>query len=253
MSDAGRRYCVVTPYYKEDRSLLLRCMNSVRRQTVKADHILVADGFPQEWLLQQPVRHVALDKPHGDYGDFARGVGALMAVAEKYDAICFLDADNWYDDGHIEACLAAAGEHPDRAYVAAQRRFIRPDGSAVTTGRPAELPRTEHVDTNCYFFLPGSYHFLPRWCTIPRELSQSGDHLFYLSMKLAGVTPAVVPEPTVNYLCMFENIYRLLGEEPPPGAKPMLQWQDLQDWLNRLTPPELDRVRALTGVPLSQQ
>ena len=41
------RYAFVTPYYKEARDCLERCVASVRRQTVRADHILVADGFPR--------------------------------------------------------------------------------------------------------------------------------------------------------------------------------------------------------------
>jgi glycosyltransferase involved in cell wall biosynthesis len=253
MTDRKKRYCVVTPYYKEERALLVRCMDSVRRQTVAADHLLVADGFPQDWIARQPVRHVALDRAHRDYGDFARGVGALMAVAEKYDGICFLDADNWYDDDHVEGCLAAAAANPAAAYVAAQRRFVRPDGTVMTTVRPAELPNAEHVDTNCFFFLPRAYQFLPRWCTMPQEVSQSGDHLFYLLLTVTGIVPAVVPRPTVNYLCMFEQLYRDNGEEPPPGAKPLLNWQDVQAWINGLTPAELDHVRSLTGLQLFQQ
>ena len=73
--------------------MLKRCMDSVRRQTTKVDHMLVADGFPQDWISTEPVRHLILDRPHADYGDVARGVGALTAVAEKYDGIAFLDAE----------------------------------------------------------------------------------------------------------------------------------------------------------------
>jgi hypothetical protein len=54
MRDRGGRYCVVTPYFKEDRAMLKRCMDSVRRQTAKVDHMLVADGFPQDWISTEP-------------------------------------------------------------------------------------------------------------------------------------------------------------------------------------------------------
>src|SRR6201987_2885430 len=90
MGDRGRRYIVVTPYFKEDKAMLKRCMSSVRRQAVGVDHMLVADGFPQDWISDEPVRHLILDRPHADYGDVARGVGALTAVAEKYDGIGLL-------------------------------------------------------------------------------------------------------------------------------------------------------------------
>lgn len=251
MDRAENRYCVITPYYKEEVWMLRRCIESVRRQTVPVDHILVADGFPQDWLTAERIRHITLDQPHRDYGDFARGVGALMAVAEKYDAITFLDADNWYDDDHVQCCLEVAKSCPGNAFVAAQRRFVRPDGS-VMSGRVAEAPHADHIDTNCYFFLPRAYAFLHYWCTIPQELSPSGDHLFYLLLKANGIHPAIVPKPTINYLCMFEQVYRARGEEPPPGAKPSVDWRNQQAWIDALSPAELDLARALSGLALPQ-
>jgi hypothetical protein len=114
------------------------------------------------------------------------------------------------------------------------------------------VPYAEHIDTNCYFFLPRSYMFLHRWCTMPQELSASGDHLFYLLLKANGLTPAVVPKPTLNYLCMFEQVYRDQGEVPPPGAKPSLNWSNRQAWINSLSPDDLGLARLLTGLNLMQ-
>lgn len=252
MSRSDKRYCVVTPYYKEDREMLTRCMDSVRRQTVRADHVLVADGFPQDWIDQAPVRHLKLDRAHADYGNFARGVGALAAVAEEYDGICFLDADNWYDDTHIEACLEVAAARPDTPFIAAQRRFVRPDGTVMARVQPAEMPHHQHVDTNSMFLLPPAYPHVHRWCTMPQALSPSGDHLFFLVLVMAGFPPASTPKATVNYLCMFENIYLEQGETPPLGAKPILNWPNRQQWINELSPAELERVRGLVGLNLPQ-
>ncbi len=253
MAEAAKRYLVVTPYYKEEPDMLTRCMDSVARQTVKCDHMMVADGFPQPWISQKPVRHVMLDKAHADYGNVGRGIGALLGVAEKYTGITFLDADNWYDADHIEQCLAAAAANPQALFVAAQRKFCRPDGSVMTTVKPAEIPNAQHIDTNCYFFLPGAYQFVHRWVTMPQELSESGDHLFYILLHVSGVHPAIVPKPTVNYLCMFEQVYLEKGEMPPPGAKPSLNWNTRQAWLNTLSEQELALVRTLTGLQLQQE
>lgn len=252
MSGNGKRYCVVTPYYKEDVATLTRCMDSVARQTIAVDHFLVADGFPQDWLDSKPVRHIKLDRAHGDFGNVARGVGALLAVSEKYDGIAFLDADNWYDDDHIASCLAALEESPRSLYAAARRRFVRPNASVMETVTPAELPFEQHVDTNCFFFKPRLFYLLHHWCTIPRELSASGDRLFFLLLYGKSVTPAVVSKPTVNYLCMIEQVYRAQGEEPPPGAKPSLQWKDRQAWIDSRTPEEMILVKLLTGLDLQQ-
>jgi hypothetical protein len=250
MGAAGGRYCVVTPYFREDRATLSRCIDSVRGLTVAADHILVADGHPKPWMDDAPVRHVTLDRPHADYGDFARGAGALMAVAEVYDGILFLDADNWFEPDHLETCLAAARQAPDCAFVAAQRKLIRPNGTRIP-GRLEEQPQEDHVDTNCYLLLPSVYHLVHRWCTIPRELALIGDRLFYKALRQEGLPFAVAPRPTVNYLCLFREIYLLNGETPPPEAKPNVQPAHLQRWLDARSPEEHARIKQLTGLDLS--
>jgi hypothetical protein len=47
---ANGRYAIVTPYYKEDRALIERCIDCVRAQSIPTEHILVADGHPQSWI-----------------------------------------------------------------------------------------------------------------------------------------------------------------------------------------------------------
>ena len=156
MADTAK-YAIVTPYYKEERPLIERCMASVRSQTVPTDHFLVADGFPQEWIDTAGVRHFKLDRSHGDYGNTPRGVGALLAIAAQYSGIAFLDADNWLEPDHVETCLAAASGTPAPCdYVIAQRSFRRPDESIMPVA-DEEL----HVDTNCFFFLPGAFSVDP--------------------------------------------------------------------------------------------
>lgn len=242
-------YAIVTAYYKEERSLLERCLESVRAQTVVADHILIADGVPQEWLEGQAVRHIKLDRSHGDYGNTARGVGALLAVAEDYDGIGFLDADNWLEPSHIAECLAAAatvsGEGCD--YVIAQRNMRRPDGTTIAV--PDE-PITEHVDTNCFFFLPGAFHMIQRFATIPRALSIIGDRLFYKELSMQPLRNAVVATKTVNYHCMWASIYEAIAETPPEGAKPNVDQAPLLEWLKQLSPNERRLVSRRTCLKL---
>jgi glycosyltransferase involved in cell wall biosynthesis len=132
------RFAIVTPYYKEMQPVLERCIASVKAQTLAADHIVVADGFPQDWIDRAGVRHIKLDRSHKDYGNAARGLGALMAVAEAYEGIGFLDADNWLDKEHVATCVET-GQGVDIAV--ARRRFVRPDG---TDFRMAEEPGHRH-------------------------------------------------------------------------------------------------------------
>jgi hypothetical protein len=246
---APPKFAIVTAYYKEERALLERCQRSVRDQTVAADHIVVADGVPQDWLDDEPLRHIKLDRSHSDYGNTARGVGAVLAVAEDYDGIGFLDADNWLEPTHIEQCLAAAAMIPDETcdYVIAQRNMKRPDGTTIAM---ADEPIREHVDTNCFFFLPGAFHMIQRFATIPRALSIIGDRLFYKELSMQPLQAAVVGQKTVNYHCMWASIYQAMAETPPEGAKPNVDQAPLLEWLKQLSPNEKRIVSRRTCLKL---
>ncbi len=104
---------IVTAYYKEDRAVLEHCISSVRAQTEPADHLLVADGHPQDWIDDLPVRHIRLDRAHCDYGNTPRVVGAMLGISEGYGGIGFLDADNWIESDHIATCQEAARLTPE--------------------------------------------------------------------------------------------------------------------------------------------
>lgn len=213
------RYIFVTPYYKEDEKLLNRCLDSVRAQTIRCDHILIADGFPQKWVDNTGVRHISLDQSHGDFGNTARGLGALLCVAEEYDGIGLLDADNWLENNHLEICLDAANRVEGGAencdLVFAQRHFRRLDGTIM----PLNDEAGGHVDTNCFFFLRGSYSFLPQWCLIPKRVSYAGDRFFYQSITKQKLRVAKTTVRTVNYHTTHPSPYLDLGETPPNGTK----------------------------------
>ncbi len=213
------RYIFVTPYYKEDPKSLKRCLESVKNQSIACDHILVADGFPQKWIEDAGVRHISLDQSHGDAGNTPRGLGALLAIAEGYDGIGLLDADNWLETNHLEACLDAAnkikGGIANCDFVVAQRHFRRMDDETI-------MPTKEqvgHVDTSCFFFFPGSYSFLPQWSLMPKRVSAAGDRFFYAFIIQKKLTVATTSIKTVNYLNTYVYAYLDRGEIPPPGAK----------------------------------
>ena len=222
------RFAVITPYYKEPREILQRCLESVKRQTVAADHFFVSDGFPQDWLDNEGVKHIRLGHAHRDFGNTPRGIGALLAVSEHYNGIGLLDADNWYDDDHIEVCNAAAasisGAPADLVY--ARRRMMRIDGT------PTDFPdEPGHVDTSCYWFLEGSFHLLHYWVTMPIELAAICDRAFYRMIVSRNLAVRDAHKITVNYTYTYENLYRALGETPPPGVKPLVDFRPIFEWL----------------------
>lgn len=237
------RYAIVTPYYKEPRALLARCVESVRRQTAACDHIVVADGFPQAWLDEQGVRHLRLDAPHGDYGNVARGLGGMLAAGDGYEGIGFLDADNWIDADHAASCGEAGGRAAD--IVVARRRLMRPDGSTM------EIPEEEnHIDTNCYWFQPGAYPLIAYWDSMPRELASLADRVFYKLVHERGLRFAAVSHQTVNYTCLYAVCYEMLGEVPPPEAKPPVDPMPVYRWLAGLDPKRQAEVSRLAGVDM---
>ena len=246
------RCAIITPYYKEERRLIERCIDSVRNQTLRADHFLVADGFPQDWIDTVGVRHLKLDRSHGDWGNTVRGVGALIAIAEEYDAIGLLDEDNWLEPDHVEACVAAASTTPTPCdYVVAQRVFRRIDGSLMPE-HAALVEDPNHVDTSCFFFLRGAFCSLPHWAMMPKEVSPECDRVFYSMLRQRDFVVARVPKPTVNFQTLYASHYIMIGETPPPGAK-HLNIGEAMAWLRSLSQRDKEIARRLLGFILPDE
>jgi hypothetical protein len=240
------RFAIVTPYYRETRETLERCVESVKRQSVATDHFVVSDGYPQDWLDSAGVRHIRLGLAHNDYGNTPRGIGALLAISERYGGIGMLDADNWLEPDHVQACQAAAGSsRVDCDYVVARRTFRRPDLSTLPVEEEAG-----HVDTNCFFFLRGSFCALPYWAMMPKNLAPLCDRYFFAMMRSQPFTQVKVSHATVNYLCLWSSNYRSIGEIPPPGAKLDIDRIKLMGWLTSLDSRELEIAERLSGVSL---
>lgn len=243
--DIIERYAVVTAYHKEPDELVRRCLRSVAAQQVRCEHFLIADGHPQPWLDEQPVRHIVLDREHNDYGNTPRGVGALLAICEGFDGLCFLDADNWLEPDHVAACITSAASTDDCDFVQSKRTFRRPDASVLPVDD--EL-YDDFTDTNCLFFLPGSFHMLQHFAIAPKEFAPIGDRIFSRALKHANLRRGEVDHATVNYHCNWASIYISAGEEPPPGAKPNINSSRIWSWLSSQDRRQLEIISRRTGV-----
>jgi hypothetical protein len=239
------RVAVVTPYYKEPAEWLARCLQSVKDQTHEATHFLVSDGHPQDWLDGMGVRHVRLGKAHADYGNTPRTIGGLLAAAEGFDAIAFLDADNWFAPEHVALCVDAAADGK-ADYVTAMRWWARADGSVMDVRIDEDLDGS-HVDTNCFFLLRGAFHTIPRWSLMPRPMAMWCDRFFLASLRAEGLIERGTNQKTVFYLCTWANVYQAIGEPPPPYAKGGLPVKELAAWYKGLTARDREHVLRQTG------
>ena len=239
------KYAIITPYYRETPSVLWRCIDSVKNQTISVEHFLIADGVPQ--APPPHVRHIALDQPHSNYGGTPRAIGCMLAISEAFHGIGLLDADNWLEPDHVERCLQAARVTGlDKCdYVIAGMTLRRPDETIIDFPlQPIDI----HVDTSRFFFLPGSFHMLPLWATIPKEASTVGDRFFYQALKEEALIRAISETSTVNYTCLWDTIYQLIGEMPPTGAKSFIGGKQIDDWKASLSPREKEITRRLMRI-----
>jgi glycosyltransferase involved in cell wall biosynthesis len=209
------KVAVITPYYRANRDWLAQCHESVRAQTHPSTHILVADGTPESYVDGWEAQHIVLMKNHGDFGDTPRAVGTVSAIGQGFDAIAYLDADNWYAPEHIES-LVKLHDKTGAAVCTASRNFHRLDGTLM--GLCPFSDGETFVDTSCLFLTRKAFRVAWRWALIPPDLHALDDRVmwhFVLSAKLAR---AHTGRPTMAYRTAFAGDYRAFGEEPPPGA-----------------------------------
>ncbi|MCC6475097.1 MAG: glycosyltransferase [Burkholderiales bacterium] len=245
------RIAVVTPYHRESAQVLGRCIDSVRAQSLQADHILVADGAPQDWVeTRAGVQHVVVRRNSADFGDTPRSLGFMLGVRGDYDLLQFLDADNILLPGHFDAVLQMLRTTSADVLIA-RRRLLRPDGTELKV-RLEEDWTLAHVDTSCFVFRRRAFALGLKWGFIPRPLGFCDDRVFYAMLRAANLAAAVLPRPSVGYTCMWPAVYHALGETPPQGCHDLSPYREqAQTWLRGLRPEERRRIEETLGIALS--
>lgn len=211
---------VVVPFHREPAEWLRACFESVRAQTSPADLIAVGDGWQPLELLELASnfahRLIALPRPHRDFGNAARAIGALEAVTAGYEAVAFLDADNWFSPLHVQEMLWLHRETGAPICTASQS-VTRVDGSPF--GLKSESDGDRHVDTSAIFVTREAFPVLANWALIPPGLAMLGDRVWWWLAKTSGYKRAHSTLETVFYRNRHAAQYRALGEEPPAGTK----------------------------------
>ena len=229
------KVAVVTPYYKESLEVLRNCHESVARQRYPCLHVMVSDGNPRPELASWPIDHVTLPRPHDDIGSTPRLIGSYHAIGLGFDAVAFLDADNWYREDHIES-LVRLHQTTGAGLVSSSRMLTRLDGS-VMGPCPISDPGT-FVDTNCMMVTRAGFRVLAQWVLMPPYAHLIGDRVMLYYFKQAGVRHAHSGAPSVFYRCGKDGLYRQMGEPIPAGVKPRPDYDSsFRKWIEDGNPP----------------
>jgi hypothetical protein len=226
------KVAVITPYYRESLEVLRHCHDSVRTQTCACTHFMIADGDPHaeisQWAAQQreaqqgeaqqgDAQHLILAQSHGDNGNTPRAIGSLSAMNQGFDAIAYLDADNWYYPNHIEA-MVRLQEKTGAAVCTATRSLHRLDRSLMYIDK-RECDGKKHVDTSSLFLTSAAYRLLPLWAMMPQQLGPICDNIFWQAIQARRLATAHHAEPTVAFQTQYAAHYTDVGERVPEGAK----------------------------------
>lgn len=210
------RVAVITPYYKESLDVLIRCRDSVRTQTYKdTTHIIVADGHSNAMCKGWNVEHFELPQSHNDAGATPRALAAISAFSRGYDAVAFLDADNWYDSDHIETMVDACKKH-NAAGAIATRRIHAQDCSELYVDE-IESNGENMVDTNTMFLTRQTLHLMTYWVVEPGQRLWS-DRYFWNAIVQSKLSIVRSLKPTVAYVTKWAWHYQHAGVEPPPES-----------------------------------
>jgi hypothetical protein len=209
------KICVVTPYFKTPIEWLIQAHGSVRAQTIPASHVLVCDGSQPAQIPSFLGTHVLLGRNYQDYGNTPRLIGCYNAITQGADAIAFLDADNWFQPDHLEALRDYALANNLDA-CSSGRMLNRPDGSVlakcpVVNGRP-------YIDTSCLLVMRSAFPHMIAWTLQPQAHAAVIDQEVWRHMRNMGARLGFLDRPSVFYRTRHATHYRLIGEEPPPGA-----------------------------------
>lgn len=211
------KVAVITPYYKESNEILRMCHESVLHQTPQTDHILVADGHPNPLIEDWSCKHIILPHSHGDNGNTPRGIGALMALAEGYQFIAFLDADNWYHKDHI-ASLLSLYEDTSSPICCSMRTYHSLEG-LILNAKEIDEDNLTHVDTSCIMLHKNASKLATIWALMPKNLSPICDRIFLAASKHFNLQMSSTKTRSVAFRSQYIDHYLQAGIQPPEDLK----------------------------------
>jgi glycosyltransferase involved in cell wall biosynthesis len=210
------KIAVVTPSYQTTEFYLGRCLSSVANQTVAATQYLVCDGDEPSVIPPSEVRLIRLPFPHGDNGNAARAIGSIAAIADDFDAIAYLDSDNWFDARHIESLLRLQRQS-GAAVCTSGRNLYDLEGDLL--GPCSEVDGETFVDTSCMMFFRPAFGVVTEWYRMAKPLAPICDRIVWEAVKKTKLSRIHSSKRTLNFTSRYAAHYRHFGRTPPANAK----------------------------------
>lgn len=190
------RTAVVTPYFDEPVEWLRKCHESVLAQTHETAHIMVADGNPREEVAGWRCQHIVFRRNSADWGNTPRMAGGLSAASQQFEAVSFLDADCWFESGHV-ASLVELHQRTGAELCTSLRSLARISGDYA--GHCGLVDGLKVVDANTLFLTRTMFPAIGVWTLLPPELARTAPQsiLAYANARKRSV--ATTGKPTAVY------------------------------------------------------
>ncbi len=211
------RVAVVTPFYRTPPDWLRQCHESVRAQTRAATHFLVCDGSDESPPDGFQGEFLRLGHNHADNGNTPRCAGAFSAAGLGFDAVAFLDADNWFAPDHLAGLLAVQAK--TGALICTSGADLHAlDGTRL--GAHDENDGKNFADTSCLLLTRPAFPLLLGWVLMPPQFRVVCDRWFWRQVLRNRFSTAHTGQATLAFRSSYPHHYRRHGRTPPAGCKP---------------------------------
>jgi glycosyltransferase involved in cell wall biosynthesis/tetratricopeptide (TPR) repeat protein len=211
------KVAVITPFCRTPLGWLRQCLASVAGQSFACTHFLVCYGdVLGHGELHAGLQVLRVPLPQDDAGNAARAIGAVAAIAQGFDAIAYLDADNWYEPEHVRL-LVEAHERSGAPVCSSGRILWDLEGGLL--GPCREVDGEVFVDTNCLLWTQPAFGLVAAWYLMPHALASAGDRVVWQAVKEAKLPRTHHGVATVNCRTCHVALYPHSDRELPGGAR----------------------------------
>lgn len=216
------KIAVVTPFYQTPQSWLEQCLESVCSQTLPCTHFLISDGDELQRIPSgNNCQVIQLPQPHANNGNTPRAIGSICAISQGFDAIAYLDSDNWYQPNHLES-LVALHQKTGAAICTSRRTLHHVDGMLL--GLCLTDDGETFVDTSCLFLTRDAFGLVSVWYLMEQNYASGCDRVFWENIKAWKLSRSHTSLPTVAFRTRYRSDYSFFGVEPPEDAKDNILW-----------------------------